>query len=243
MAGYRITGPLGIGANCETIDSGTSALVRTPPPGPILAPAKAAVADTPVVDDDTRLLAATAFGEASPKNVFEEMAAIANVLVRQQLARKYTTIGSFIRGDKTFAFAAHDGNARYAALMAATQSDLQIKEDYKLAVQAARNALSANPNDYSGKGFFWDGADIKSNYENHPKVAAGIHFSDPAHNIYDIKETTVPGEEWWRDAQGKKTKLRGSWQYKFESTAAWGGTIFWKYSADFLKATGNKEYN
>jgi len=29
----------------------------------------------------------------------------------------------------------------------------------------------------------------------------------------------------------------------YESTAAYGGTIFWKYNADFLKATGNKEFD
>ena len=44
------------------------------------------------------------------------------------------------------------------------------------------------------------------------------------------------------DAKGKKTKSRGTWRYKYDSTAAWGGTIFWAYNADFLKASGNKVY-
>jgi len=52
----------------------------------------------------------------------------------------------------------------------------------------------------------------------------------------------VPKERWVPDGKGGQ-KSMGQWSYKFESTAAYGGTIFWKYNADFLKASGNKEYN
>ncbi len=194
------------------------------------------------LDEGIRKLAAVAYGEASTKNVFEEMAAIANVLVRQQKARGYSSISVFINSDKTFAFAAHDGNQRYAKLMAATDAEIAQDTGMALAVKAAKNALMENGIDYSNGAFFWDGADIKSNYARHPKVRAGIHI-DSAHNIYKIDNKYVPGEEWWRDAQGNNTKLRGKWSYKYESTAAYGGTLFWKYNPDFLKATGNKEYN
>lgn len=73
-------------------------------------------------------------------------------------------------------------------------------------------------------------------------MLGGIHITDPAHDIYGIEDKDVPGETWWLDAKGRKTKLRGKWTYKYESTAGWGGTIFWKYNADFVKAAGNKEY-
>lgn len=195
------------------------------------------------LSDDARILAATAYGEASLDNVFEEMAAIANVLVRQQKARGYKSISAFISTDKNFAYAAHDGNERYKQFMAAGESQIAASKGMAAALKGAINALSPVPVDYSGGAYFWDGADIKSNYEKHAKVRGGIRFSKVAHNIYEIKEKEVPGEEWWRDAQGKKTKLRGQWKYKYESTAAWGGTIFWKYNQDFLTATGNKEYN
>ena len=109
-------------------------------------------------------------------------------------------------------------------------------------IRAARNALSPNAVDYSNGAYFWDGADIRSNYDRHPKVRGGIRFGDPAHNIYSIKELDVPGEEWWRNAAGQNTRLRGSWSYKYESTAAHGGTIFWRYNPDFLRATGNRAY-
>jgi hypothetical protein len=241
MPAWRIPGPLGIRVYDFDIDDGTLALMPSPLPLTIgIEPAAAASAE---IDDDTRLLAATAYGEGSTADVFEEIAAIANVLVRQQKARGYASIGAFIRTDKTYAFAAHDGNARYAKLTKATPADIAADTGMQAAVRAARNALSEDPTDYSNGAYFWDGADIKTNYAKHPKVRAGIHFTDPAHNIYQIAEKEVPGEEWWRDANGNNTKLRGKWKYKYESTAAYGGTIFWKYNADFVKATGNKVYD
>lgn len=222
---------------------GTGPLLRTPKPGPSGVSAPSAVAATLVLDDDHRALAAVAYGEGSTANVFEEMAAIANVLVRQQKARGYASISAFIRADKTFAFAAHDGNQRHDKLKAAKADAIAKDAGMSAAVRAAENALSATGTDYSNGAYFWDGADIKSNYAKHAKVRAGIHITDPKHNIYGIADKNVPDEVWWTDANGKKTKLRGKWDYKYESTAGHGGTIFWKYNADFVKASGNKEYN
>lgn len=247
MAGFRTPGPQCSESQNICMDEGTLALTLTPPPGPVCSTNPQyqvlAAAETPL-DDNTRLLAAVAYGEASTQNVFEEIAAIANVLVRQQKARGYASVKAFVAANKTYAFAAYDGNARYKQLMNASAKDIAADPNgMGAAVRAATNALSAAPTDYANGAYFWDGADIKSNYANHPKVADGIHFTDAKHNIYNIAEKNVPGEEWWRDTAGKKTKLRGKWDYKYESTAAYGGTIFWKYNADFLKATGNKEYN
>jgi hypothetical protein len=48
----------------------------------------------------------------------------------------------------------------------------------------------------------------------------------------------VPG----KDGKLIDGKERGQYTDVYESTAAYGGPVFWKYGADFLKATGNKEY-
>lgn len=238
MAGIP-PGPICGSEKSAEIDNGTLALTCHQPPTPVGDAATAAMA----LDENTRQLAATAYGEASGKNVFEEMAAIANVLVRQQKARSYSSISAFIKADKIFAFAAHDGNKRYAKLVAASESEIAKDDGMATAVKAAKNALSSTGIDYSKGAYFWDGADIESNYDKHPKVRGGIHITDPSHNIYKIENKDVPGEEWWRDAKGNNTSLRGKWSYKYQSTAAHGGTIFWKYNADFVKATGNKEYD
>ncbi|UXH79187.1 hypothetical protein [Roseateles amylovorans] len=241
----RVPGSLGMSESTPPIDPGTLVRATSPqvrPVGttPAAAPAPAAATK---LDDDTRALAAVAYGEGSTDNVFEEMAAIANVLVRQQKARGYATISAFIKANKTYAFAAHDGNKRYGKLIKATDQEIAADTGMDAAVRGARNALSATPKDYANGAYFWDGADIKSNYANHPKVLVGIKFTDPKHNIYNIAEKNVPDENFWMDANNRPTKSRGKWNYKFESTAAYGGTIFWKYNEDFLKATKNKEYN
>lgn len=223
--------------------------VASKPPALPAAPAAAAAQASVLppqpltsIDNDTRTLAATAYGEGSSKNVFEEMAAIANVLVRQQKARGYGSAAAFIKADKTFAFAAHDGNERYARLMAATLDELNQDAGMASAVRGAVNALASEPQDYSNGAYFWDGADIKTNYNNHAKVLGGIRITKPEHNLYGIKDKEVPGEAWWIDAKGNKGKSRGKWRYQYDSTAAWGGTMFWKYNADFLKASGNKAF-
>lgn len=244
MSSSRIPGPIGLGANQPVIDTGTLALAASPIPSPVGVGAnKPAAPAAAALDADTRMLAAVSYGEGSTANVFEEMAAIANVLVRQSKARGFAAVSTFIKSNKTFAFAAHDGNPRYEQLMKATEKQIETNPGMASAVRAARNALSSTGTDYSNGAFFWDGLDIKTEYASHPKVADGIQFGDPAHNIYGIQASTKPGEEFWRDAKGQKTsRSRGKWTHKYDSTAAYGGTIFWKLNADFRKATGNKEH-
>jgi hypothetical protein len=191
------------------------------------------------------LLASVAYGEASTKDVFEEMAGIANVIVRQKTART-TTLAKLLGPKSTYAFAASDGNARTKALKDAKPTDRLKNAGMVSALKAAKNALDAKGTDYSNGAFFWDGADIKSNYTHHPKVKLGIKFTEDEHNIYKIKESTVNETTYWqvtgKDGKTINGKERGKYTYVYESTAAYGGTIFWKYNTAFLKATGNKEY-
>jgi hypothetical protein len=226
---------------------GTLLAQRVLPAGGKAAPATDADAELLKAqeDSDLVLLAAVSYGEASTKDVFEEMAAIANVIVRQKTARA-TTLAKLLGPKSTYAFAASDGNARTKALKDAKPADRLKNAGMVSALKAAKNALDAKGTDYSNGAYFWDGADIKTNYSNHPKVKLGIKFTKPEHNIYKIKESSVDVTTYWQ-VHGKDGKLvngkeRGKYTYTYESTAAYGGTIFWKYGADFLKATGNKEY-
>lgn len=215
-----------------------------PVPNPAVGLNATQLPDLPqAIDNDTKNLAAVAYGEGSVKNVFEEMAAIANVLVRQQKARGYANISAFISADKTYAFAAHDGNQRYTQLISSKDADILKDTGMNKAILAAKNALDAKGTDYSNGAYFWDGADIKTNFSNHPKVKVGIHFIQKTHDIYSIGDKKVPDEAWWLDKDGKKAKLRGKWDYVYQSTAAFGGTIFWEYNPKYIAATGNKVYN
>ena len=191
---------------------------------------------------ETRLLAAIAYGESSTADVYEEMAAIASVMVRQMRARGYKTIASFTSAERSFSFVVADRNKRFTKFMNATHAEIEKSAGMSKALEAANNALT-DGTDHSGGAYFWDGADIKTNYNNHVKVRAGIYFSAPQHNIYDVAPTD--GEYQLsirikRKKAGKiihEKKVIGTYPYLYESTAAHGGTIFWKLGADWLKVS------
>ncbi|WP_432258798.1 hypothetical protein [Cupriavidus sp. TMH.W2] len=196
---------------------------------------------------EERLLAAIAYGESSTRDQYEEMAALASVMVRQMKARGYSSIDAFTTKDKNFSFVRTDGNARYARLMKSVEKVIEKSSAMSDAVRAARNAFSGGV-DYSNGAYFWDGADIKSNYKNHAKVKSGIHFTDPAHNIYGIsgsEKTKILYKIAKKKVNGHVKTVKeevGRYSWAYESTAAAGGTIFWRYGQDWVTATRAKEY-
>lgn len=199
------------------------------------------------LDSETRLLAAIAYGEASTADVYEEMAALASIMLRQSKARGYSTIASFVSKEKSFSFVVADGNRRYKTLMEATVSQIEKSTAMTDAIKAARNAFAGGA-DYSNGAYFWDGADIKSNYAGHFKVRHGIKFTDPLHNIYGIKESTrliIKTKSTKVMLDGgilKKAEEVYRYDHVYESTAAYGGSIFWKNSDEYMRLTGAKPH-
>lgn len=203
---------------------------------------------TQKMDEEQHLLAAMAYGESSTENNDEEMAAIASVLVRQRDARGYSSMQSFVKGEPSFSFVVSDSNKRFNRLMKATAEEIEHDEGMNMALICAIHALSGGF-DKSGGAYFWDGADIKTHYSTHPKVRQGIHFTDPAHNIYGIKESKririIQKEKRLKDSQGEiKTVSEeiGRFDHVYDSTAAVGGTIFWKFNPDYISLMHAKEY-
>lgn len=203
----------------------------------------------PPLDAEVRLLAAITYGEASTKDNAEEMFAMASVLIRQRDARGYKSVSSFAAKEKTFAYAAIDGNQRFKKMMKASEWEIAHQAGLKAAVAAAVNAMNGGE-DKSNGAYFWDGADIKTNYAHHFKVRKGIKFTDPSHNIYDIKESTnvviiSKTTKIRNQSTGKtftSTEEVGRFDHQYDSTAAHGGTIFWKLNPEFLKVTRGWEY-
>lgn len=202
---------------------------------------------TATLDAQTRQLAAMAYGESSAENNADEIYAVASVLVRQRDARGYTDITTFASSEPSFSFVVGDGNKRYQRFMKAEAEEINKNPGMRIALAAAKNALSGGE-DKSNGAYFWDGADIKSNYKKHAKVRVGIKFTDPSHNIYDIKDSTklvIKYKVVKKKIKGKvtleKTEL---WRYDhiYDSTAAHGGTIFWKFNPDYVKNARAKEY-
>jgi hypothetical protein len=200
------------------------------------------------LNEETRLLAAMAYGEASAQDVPEEMSALASVIVRQRNARGYQDLMNFTKNEKSFSFVVADGNVRYKRLMKASEAEIAKDPGMTAAVAAATNAL-AGGKDLSNGAYFWDGADIKSNYKNHFKVGQGIHFGDNAHNIYAINESTVlviKKKITIRKKHGKvisETEVEvGRYDHVYISTAAYGGTIFWKFNPEYVRLSHAKEF-
>ncbi len=185
------------------------------------------------------LLAAMAYGEASTGDVAEEMYAIANALVHQRDCRKYATISALTKGVPSYSFVISDGNARYAKFNKATAKARAADKGMNAALAGAKNALSSSGTDYSNGAYFWDGADLKTNTK-HAKRVAGLKFTDAAHDIYALGDLLLakPVVVNWLDKNGKATKERGRYDHVWESTAAYGGTVFWRKNADYMKATG-----
>lgn len=203
---------------------------------------------TEKLGEEEKHLAAMTYGEASWKDVPEEMKAIASVLVRQRDARGYTDMTVFVTKDKTFSFVVKDGNKRYAKFMKATEAQIEKDPGMSAAVAAAKNAL-AGGEDLSNGAYFWDGADIKSNYAKHFKVKHGVRFTNPAHNIYGIEESSklvIKNRTDVTKKKGKIVKIETIELYRYDhvyrSTAAYGGTIFWNHNAEYMKHTGAKAH-
>ncbi|TYQ18527.1 UNVERIFIED_ORG: hypothetical protein JN05_01708 [Zoogloea ramigera] len=204
---------------------------------------------TQPLDAEVRLLAAITYGEASTKDDADEMFALASVLVRQKDARGYTSVASFAAKEKTFAYAAIDGNVRFQKLMKASEQEIAQQAGLRTAVAAAVNAINGGE-DKSHGAYFWDGADIKTNYTRHFKVRRGIKFTDLAHNIYTIKESkkliilskTTKTRNRNTGQISSTTEEIGRFDHQYDSTAAYGGTIFWKLNPEFLMVTRGREY-
>jgi hypothetical protein len=194
------------------------------------------------LSDEEILLAAVAYGEASERNVYEELAGIANVLARQRQARKFTSMAQFMERDKSFAYAASDGNVRYSQFIKASPEARAKNAGMAAALMAARNALSARGEDYSNGAYFWDGRDLAKN-PNHEKRKQGLKFTLTTHDIFGIGDQLrkSPVIRYWIH-NGKPTRERGRYQWVYESTAAWGDTIFWRLNPAYLAAEGGTEH-
>jgi hypothetical protein len=91
--------------------------------------------------------------------------------------------------------------------------------------------------------------DIKTNYKNHFKVRNGIRFSHRAHNIYGISESAkliVLNKTVIKKLKGKVISTEkvevGRFDHVYVSTAAFGGTIFWKNNDQYMTVTRAKAH-
>jgi hypothetical protein len=117
------------------------------------------------------------------------------------------TMIQLFKKDRGYSCATNGTNDRFNLFM--KYKDKKIMSDPVLynILKASIDAISDSGIDYSNDAFWLDGEDIFFKYNRHPKVKVGIKFSDPSHNIYNIKETPDELiEYYYHEKINKKTK-------------------------------------
>lgn len=88
-----------------------------------------------------------------------------------------------------------------------------------------------------------NGADISITDRNsalwNPHRDWGLHFSDTSHDIYNMRDILATPVQAYYDNGNPRGK---PYTYKLSSTAAYGGTIFWKKGDAYKFASNFKEY-
>lgn len=199
------------------------------------------------IDPEVRKLAAIAYGEASTEDNSEEIGGIAFAVANRCRAWG-KSVEEIILSDPQYSYAATKRNDRYRQLMSATPEAIAKNQAMSLAINWATKALMSEGPDPSNGAYWWDGKDFKTNYEHHPKVRAGYEIVSPSHNVFNVPaELKKPVKTYWK-ARSKKTgkivntRLRGSYEYVWISTAGHGETIFWKHDPNYLQASAGKSY-
>lgn len=200
-----------------------------------------------VINEDLRLLAAIAYGEASVANDSDEIGGIAFAVANRCRAWGGKSVSQLRAADRNYAYAWNGTNQRFNKLMSTPDNELDADSGMTLAVEWARKALANEGPDPSNGAFWWDGRDFMTAYASHPKVKDTFKWGAASHNIFAVQENPGSFVTRWRVVNKKTGKTvdgaeRGRYDSVWVSTAAHGSTIFWKYNPDFLGATGAKAY-
>jgi hypothetical protein len=205
------------------------------------------------LDDQVRLVAAIAYGEASTLDDSDEVLGIAFAVTNRARAWNNITVSNMLTKDPNYTYAANGKNVRFNQLKSASEVEIEKDKGMKQAVMLAKKALANEGTDPSNGAYWWDGPDLKQmiklangKYAN-SRLLWGFKYGDPTHNIFDMSELKNPTILYWQVRNKKTGKIvntteRGRYEEGYISTAAHGRTIFWKYSTEYIKATGCKEY-
>jgi hypothetical protein len=199
------------------------------------------------INQEVRLLAAVAYGEASTANDSQEIGGIAFAVANRCRAWDKKTVSALRAADPNYSYAWDGSNARFNKLMRTSDSEIERDPGMKLAIEWAQKALDNSGPDPSNGAFWWDGLDFKTNYANHPKVRDGFTWGDRSHNIFDVPEKSREVVVRWRIKNKRTGKIidggeRGRYDSVWVSTAAQGNTVFWLHNSDYLQASGGKAY-
>lgn len=202
------------------------------------------VTELSVSNSELLLLASTAYGESSTANVSSEVYAISSAIINNKnVSGGDATISSTIDG---FAFAATDGNPRTTGFNDAS-SEERNGTFMQTSIGGAINAVNGGT-DLSNGATHWAGDDVASSSEK--RATGGLNVTSSSHDIHSVgskKASGAPVTTYWKNAAGKNTGVRGTYNYTWQTTAGHGGTrsngsvtgsTFMKKTDAFIRATG-----
>jgi hypothetical protein len=105
--------------------------------------------------------------------------------------------------------------------------------------------------DYSNNAILWDGLDLSTNYNNHPKIVDGYLVSDKNHNVLNIKSKKVNDNKNNEEDKKVCNKLYSikdpkfveekCYSYKYKTTVGFAKTMFVKLTDEFEEANINSK--
>ncbi|CAM1340655.1 RHS repeat-associated core domain-containing protein [Tenacibaculum amylolyticum] len=165
---------------------------------------------------DFDAIAGTLFAEGSAKMSWQEAAGIYSVM-ENRANSDGTTVLDVASGGGIYGYDERDKiNSIYA-------NKAQVNNAYKGLIEGYYGG------DFSNGGYFWHGKDFSlKNWKAHKSYyLTGFKFTDKAHDLWNLGNH----------------KSKHNWQYKYESTAAFGGTTFMRLTSQWQTANGSTRWN
>ena len=163
-------------------------------------------------------LAGTIYAESDAWNYsLEESAGIGSVLRNRAIANNSSLVAEASSGN-VFGW----GNRE--SIMSPKANPKKVRIAYRAAMLTIEGGC-----DFSKGGYYWQGRDFAKpgSGANNRFYQTGFHFRSPRHDIFGM------GDKISND----------SWKYKYESTAAAGGTVFMRLTEAWKNANHTKKWN
>ena len=180
-------------------------------------------------------LAGVIYAEASNNAPWEEAAGIHGVLRNRAAADGNTVLVQ--ANDTSQVFGANDKNKAFSP----NASQAKLNAVYK-GIALSVVAFKVNGSDLSNGAYYWHGTDFKgptAGSKAHERFyKTGFHFTAQSHNLWNLGDNKVNGV-----VRNNKGKVMGTYDYKYQSTAAFGQTTFMKLTQAWMKANGATRWN
>jgi hypothetical protein len=159
---------------------------------------------------------------------------MATVVLRKRDALGYSTVQALYEDLPGSYYGVGNRNTRFLNILCIDEEN--IENEYPQLYEAVNNAYDPNGIDYSNGACYWDGYDLATGGVEHPHYKLyGYIFTDPSHNLWPSLISTTPP----KNRKGDKTYPGGLpiyYDWVFESTAAYGQTIFFKLNSEYVNA-------